>query len=107
MPSARRKEETAFGKATGGEMGERGSGSPWSIGQAEKCTGWMPRYEPAKKDVASCEKPRGAASERRSGDIRMGQPGVGDTTSPRERSQPRELKHLSTWRKRNQMRFPK
>jgi len=23
----------------------------------------MPRHEPAKKDVASCEKPRGAASE--------------------------------------------
>ena len=35
-----------------------------SIGQANKCTGWMPRHEPAKKDVASCEKPRGAASER-------------------------------------------
>jgi len=24
----------------------------------------MPRHEPAMKDVASCEKPRGAASER-------------------------------------------
>ena len=25
---------------------------------------WMPRHGPARKDVASCEKPRGAASER-------------------------------------------
>ncbi len=31
------------------------------------------RWEP-KKDVASCEKPRGAASKRKSGDLRMGQP---------------------------------
>jgi len=77
-----------------------------SLGQAEKCTGWMPRYEPAKKDVASCEKPRGAASERRSGGVRMGKPGAGDTASPREGSQPRELKHLSTWRKRNQHEIP-
>ena len=64
----------------------------------------MPRHEPAKKDVASCEKPRGAASERRSGDVRMGKPGAGNTASSREGSQPRELKHLSTWRKRNQTR---
>ena len=35
-----------------------------TAGQAEKCTGWMPRHEPAMKDVASCEKPRGAASKR-------------------------------------------
>ena len=33
------------------------------VGQAKKCTWWMPRHEPATKDVASCEKPRGAASE--------------------------------------------
>jgi hypothetical protein len=45
------------------------------VGQARKCTWWMPRHEPAKKDAASCEKPRGAASEHRSGGIRMGQPG--------------------------------
>jgi hypothetical protein len=44
------------------------------VGQAKKCTWWMPRHEPAKKDVASCEKPRGAASEHRSGDVRMGKP---------------------------------
>ena len=31
--------------------------------QADKCTRWMPWHGPARKDVASCEKPRGAASE--------------------------------------------
>ena len=51
-------------------------------GQAGKCTGRMPRHEPAMKDVASCEKPRGAASEHRSGDVRMGKPGAGRTASP-------------------------
>ena len=34
------------------------------------------------KDVASCDKPRGAASERRSGDFRMGNPSTGDTVLP-------------------------
>ena len=34
----------------------------------------MPWHRLAKKDVVSCEKLRGAAHERRSGDIRMGQP---------------------------------
>ena len=67
---------------------------------------WMPRHRPAKKDVASCEKLRGAASERRSGDVRMGKPGWGDSVTPVEESQPGELKHLSTRRKRNQTRFP-
>ena len=47
-------------------------------GQAGKCTGRMPRHESARKDVASCEKPRGAASKPRSGDIRMGKPGGSD-----------------------------
>jgi hypothetical protein len=31
-------------------------------GQARKCTRWMPRHRSARKDVASCEKLRGAAS---------------------------------------------
>ena len=35
----------------------------------------MPRYLEPKKDVVSCEKPRGAASGRGSVDIRMGEPG--------------------------------
>jgi hypothetical protein len=85
-----------------------GAVSEWEhVSQARKCTWWMPRHRPAMKDVASCEKPRGAASEHRSGGIRMGQPGGGHTLSLREQSEPRELKHLSTWRKRHQMRFPK
>jgi hypothetical protein len=44
----------------------------------------MPRHEPAMKDVASCEKPRGAASEHRSGDVRMGKPGGSNVPSPRK-----------------------
>ena len=68
-------------------MSEPWGGSPrvsaWGpdVSQAIKCTGWMPRHRPAMKDVASCEKPRGAASEHRSGGIRMGQPGGGRTPS--------------------------
>ena len=31
--------------------------------EAEKGARWMPRHELAKKDVPSCEKPRGAAKE--------------------------------------------
>jgi hypothetical protein len=46
-------------------------------GQAYKCARWMPRYGPAMKDVASCDKPRGAASKLRSGDVRMGKPDGG------------------------------
>ena len=68
----------------------------------ESAQWWMPRYEPAKKDVASCEKLRGAASKRRSGDVRMGKPGGGNAPSSCKGSQPGELKHLSTRRKRNQ-----
>ena len=35
------------------------------------------------KDVVSCEKLRGGASNPRSADIRMGQPGAGNAASPR------------------------
>ena len=56
----------------------------------------MPRHLEAKKDVASCEKLREDASSPRSGDLRMGQP-----INP-SGGEPRELKHLSTWRKRKQ-----
>jgi len=34
------------------------------VDQVSKGTGWMPRYGLAMKDVASCDKPRVAASER-------------------------------------------
>ena len=36
---------------------------------------WMPRCQAPTKDVASCEKLRGAASKHRSADIRRGEPG--------------------------------
>ena len=43
-------------------------------GQANKGARGMPWHQEPKKDVISCEKPRGAANELRSGDIRMGKP---------------------------------
>ena len=42
----------------------------------------MPRHHTPKKDVASCEKPRGAASRQRTVDIRMGKPGHRHGWSP-------------------------
>ena len=43
--------------------------------QAKKSIGRMPRHQAPKKDVASCEKLRGAASRQRTVGIRMGEPG--------------------------------
>ena len=43
--------------------------------QAKKSIGRMPWHQAPKKDVASCEKLRGAASRQRTVDIRMGEPG--------------------------------
>ena len=43
-------------------------------GQATKGIRWMPWRQEAMKDVVSCDKPRGAANERRSVDFRMGKP---------------------------------
>jgi len=51
-------------------------------GQDKKSVWWMPRRQEAKKDAASGETPRGAASEHRSVDIRMGKPGRGEPLSP-------------------------
>ena len=75
-------------------------------GQVTKGIRWMPRRQQPKKDAASCEKPRGAASKHRAVDIRMGKPGSGYALSHRKVRAPGELKHLSTRRKRNQTRFP-
>ena len=47
-------------------------------GQDTKGVWWMPRYQEAKKDAASGETPRGAASKHRSVDIRMGEPNRGE-----------------------------
>ena len=71
----------------------------------------MPRRQEPMKDGVSTDMPRGAASERRSVDFRMGQPAIrnGIVSIPEYigyGGQPRELKHLSTSRKRNQQRFP-
>ena len=79
-------------------------------GQATKGAWWMPRHQEAMKDVVNCEMPRGAVSRRRSVDIRMGKPGGRNGPSPTAeyiggRSQPGEVKHLSTRRKRNQPRL--
>jgi hypothetical protein len=43
-------------------------------GQGSKGIWWMPWHQAAMKDAAGCEKPRGAASEHRSVDFRMGKP---------------------------------
>src|ERR1700680_1539499 len=43
-------------------------------GQATKGAWWMPWQKQAMKDVASCDKPRGAASRHSSDDFRMGKP---------------------------------
>ena len=60
-----------------------------------------------KKDAANGETPRGVVNRQRSGDLRMGQPDASNVASSlsqyiTHRGQPRELKHLSTWRKRKQ-----
>jgi len=41
----------------------------------------MPWHEEAMKDVVSCDKLRVGANNRRSGDVRMGQPGTGNAVS--------------------------
>src|SRR5919109_2550887 len=50
-------------------------------GQATKSERWMPWRREAMKDVASCDKPRGAASRHRSEDVRMGEPGRSNVRS--------------------------
>ena len=63
-----------------------------------------------KKDVTSCEKPRGAANEHRAADVRMRELTVSNVTVSQYekivlRGEPGELKHLSTRRKRKKNRF--
>src|SRR5206468_2718768 len=55
--------------------------SPTVRGQATKSERWMPWRREAMKDVASCDKPRGAASRHRSEDVRMGEPGRSNVRS--------------------------
>ena len=42
--------------------------------EAKKSERRMPRLLETRKDVESCEKPRGTANRYRSGDVRMGEP---------------------------------
>ena len=59
----------------------------------------MPRHWKAMKDVVSCDKLRVVAYKRQTEDFRMGQPNILKVYYPKG-SQPGELKHLSTRRKR-------
>ena len=72
----------------------------------------MTWHQKAKKDATNSEMLRGDVSNQRSAGIRMGEPNSTNCYYPimntqLQRSKPRELKHLSTWRKRKQQRFPK
>ena len=84
--------------------------SVWLYGQVNKRTWWMPWQPEAMKDVVGCDKPRGVAKHT----VIRGFPN-GETHSVYRvpcteyigvRSKRGELKHLSTRRKRNQLRFP-
>ncbi len=82
----------------------------FNTGQVTKGTWWMPWHREAMKDVATCEKLRRVGSELRPADVRMGKPGTRHGVSSygeyiAMRSQPGELKHLSTRRKGNQQRL--
>ena len=50
--------------------------------KSSKSVRGMPWLSEAKKDVTSCEKPRGGANSHRSVDIRMGKPGKEDPCHP-------------------------
>ncbi len=84
----------------------------WLLGsgsQAREGMWGMPGHTEARKAVVSCDKPGGAAHRQWALDGRMGQPGGPATGrhSFSNESEPGELKHLSTRRKRHQPRSPK
>ena len=63
----------------------------------------MPWLSEAMKDVISCDKLRGGANNLRSGDFRMGKPGILKKYHHASAwSKPGELKHLSNRWKRKQ-----
>ena len=103
----RERHGAASRKAGGG--GER-SGACDAAGQARKSARGMPWHWEPKKDVTSCDKPRGGANIHRSVDFRMGKPGGAIRRHPALNKigvgrEPPELKHLSRARKRHQPRF--
>ena len=66
---------------------------------------WMPWQQEAMKGVGACDKPRGAGKHAMIRGFPNGETHWLPTST--ERSQPRELKHLSTSRKGNQLRLRK
>ena len=68
--------------------------------KANKGVWWMPRVYEAMKDVVSCDKPGGTAHEYYIPGFPNGTTCYTEGISSRKRSQPGELKHLSTRRKR-------
>ena len=67
----------------------------------------MPRHLKLKKDATNGETRRGAVRKQRSAGIRMGEPGMRNSVSSADEQivcerGTRELKHLSTRRKRKQ-----
>ncbi len=73
--------------------------------QVIKSVRWMPWHIQLMKDAVNGDTPRGVVNRQRSGDFRMGEPGMGNAMShlaEARMKKPRELKHLSTWRKRKQ-----
>ena len=78
----RRRQSEARHKAIEGSLKTAQAKKERVLGQARKGVWWMPRRQEAKKDAASCDKPRGAASEHRSVDVRMGEPTWWETRYP-------------------------
>ena len=71
----------------------------------------MPWHQEPTKDATSCDKLRGAAHTHRSVDFRMGKPTTGNAVVfagefIAGESEPGEVKHLSTRRKRKQSAIP-
>ena len=63
------------------------------------------------KDVANCEKRRGVVSKLWSGDVWIGKPSASNIAELQTeyiglQSKLRELKHLSTWRKKKKLSIP-
>ena len=79
-------------------------------GQVNKRTWWMPWQQEAMKDVVDCDKSRGAVKQALIREFPNGETHSIYRVSCSEyiavRGERRELKHLSTCRKRNQTRFP-
>jgi hypothetical protein len=79
-------------------------------GQVIKRTRRMPRRQEAMKDVVACEKLRRVGKQTLTRRCPNGEThpacGISSAEYIGWGSEPRELKHLSTWRKRNQPRFP-